>query len=59
VASLESQRRRVPDCEIIFLSRVLEVALDDLFPKNILLAKVGPQFQAGEKLAVFPTRAEK
>jgi hypothetical protein len=37
----------------------LEVALDDLFPKNILLAKVGPQFQAGEKLAVFPTRAEK
>jgi len=59
VASLESQRRRVPDCELLFLARVLEVPLDDLFPKNVPLGKVGPQFQAGEKLAVFPTRAEK
>ncbi|MGP8199416.1 MAG: helix-turn-helix domain-containing protein [Limisphaerales bacterium] len=58
VASLESQRRRVPDCELLFMARVLEVSLDDLFPKNLPLGKVGPQFQAGEKLAVFPTRGE-
>jgi transcriptional regulator with XRE-family HTH domain len=59
VASLESQRRRVPDCEFLFMARILGISLDDLFPKNISLNKVGPQFQAGEKLAVFPTRAEK
>ena len=59
VASLESQRRRVPDCEILFMARVLEITLDDLFPRSISLARLGPQFQAGEKLAVFPTRAEK
>jgi hypothetical protein len=41
------------------MARILGISLDDLFPKNISLNKVGPQFQAGEKLAVFPTRAEK
>jgi transcriptional regulator with XRE-family HTH domain len=59
VASLESQRRRVPDCELLFLTRVLEITLDDLFPKGISLGKLGPQFQAGAKLALFPTRFEK
>lgn len=59
VASLELQRRRVPDCEMLFLARVLSVKTDDLFPRNVTLSKVGPQFQAGERLAVFPTRAEK
>jgi transcriptional regulator with XRE-family HTH domain len=58
LANLESQRRRVPDCELLFLARALEVRLDDLFPKNISLTKVGPQFQSGAKIAVFPTRAE-
>ncbi len=51
-------RRRVPDREMLFLSRVLGVKLEDLFPRNVTLSKVGPQFQSGERLAVFPTRAE-
>lgn len=59
LASLELQRRRVPDCEMLFLARILGVKLEDLFPRNIALAKIGPQFQSGGKLALFPTRAEK
>jgi hypothetical protein len=30
-----------------------------LFPKGIALKEVGPKFQSGDRLAVFPTRAEK
>jgi len=59
LANLELQRRRVPDCEMLFLARVLGVKLEDLFPRNIPLSKLGPQFQSGEKLAIFPTRSEK
>lgn len=59
VASLELQRRRVPDCELLFLARVLGVATDELFPRSVSLTKIGPQFQTGERLAIFPTRAEK
>ena len=59
LASLESQRRRVPDCEILYLARVLGIRLDDLFPKNLPLNKTGSQFQSAGKLAIFPTRAEK
>jgi transcriptional regulator with XRE-family HTH domain len=44
LANLESQRR---------------VRLEDLFPKNIPLGKIGPEFQSGQKLAIFPTRVEK
>jgi transcriptional regulator with XRE-family HTH domain len=59
LASLESQRRRVPDCEMLYLARVLGVRLDDLFPKKLPMNKLGAQFQAGQKLAIFPTRADK
>jgi transcriptional regulator with XRE-family HTH domain len=59
LASLESQRRRVPDCEMLYFARVLGIRLDDLFPKNLPLNKIGAQFQSGGKLALFPTRAEK
>jgi transcriptional regulator with XRE-family HTH domain len=59
LASLESQRRRVPDCEMLYLARVLGVRLEDLFPKNLPLNKIGSQFQSAGKLAIFPTRAEK
>jgi transcriptional regulator with XRE-family HTH domain len=59
LASLESQRRRVPDCELLFLAKALGVGIEDLFPRNLPLSRVGPQFQAGERLAVFPTRSEK
>jgi transcriptional regulator with XRE-family HTH domain len=59
VASLESQRRRASDLELLFLARVLGISLEDLFPKGVTLSKAGPQFQSGERLAVFPTRGEK
>jgi transcriptional regulator with XRE-family HTH domain len=59
LASLESLRRRVPDCEMLYLARVLGVRLEDLFPKSLPLNKVGAQFQAGGKFVVSPTRAEK
>lgn len=59
LASLELQRRRVPDCEMLFLARVLGVKLEDLFSRNLPLGKIGPQFQSGERLALFPTRTEK
>jgi transcriptional regulator with XRE-family HTH domain len=59
LASLELQRRRVPDCEMLYLARVLGVSLEDLFPKTLPMSKIGSQFQSGQKLAIFPTRAEK
>ncbi len=58
LANLELQRRRVPDCEMVFLSKALGVKLDDLIPKNLSLKKIGPQFQTGQRLAIFPTRGE-
>ncbi|MGO9585458.1 MAG: helix-turn-helix domain-containing protein [Limisphaerales bacterium] len=59
LASLESLRRRVPDCELLYLARVLGVRLEELFPRSLVLNKVGAQFQAGGKFLVSPTRAEK
>jgi len=59
LASLELQRRRVPDCELLFLARALNVGVADLFPRNARLSKIGPQFQSGGKLALFPTRGIK
>jgi transcriptional regulator with XRE-family HTH domain len=56
---LEAQLRRVPDCELMFLAKVLGVSVSDLFPKNLPLKQLGPKFQSGKRLAVFPTRAEK
>ncbi len=59
VGKLEAQLRRVPDCELMFLARVLEVSISDLFPTAAPLKQVGPQFQAGHRLAVFPGRGER
>jgi hypothetical protein len=56
---LELQRRRVPDCEMLFLSRALGISLAQLFPKSIIFHKIGPQFQAGQTIALFPTRGDK
>ena len=58
LGKLEAQLRRVPDCELMFLAKVLGVSISELFPKNKLLKQLGPQFQSGRRLAVFPTRAE-
>ena len=56
LASLELQRRRVADCELLFLARVLGITVAELFPRNLILSRIGPQFQAGGRLAIFPTR---
>jgi transcriptional regulator with XRE-family HTH domain len=59
LASLELQRRRVSDCELLFFIKVLGVRFEDLFPRNPVLSKIGPQFQSDHRTAIFPTRAEK
>ena len=42
VAKLESQFRRVPDCELLFLAKVLGVEVMDLFPAKLDLIKLDP-----------------
>jgi transcriptional regulator with XRE-family HTH domain len=59
LGKLEAQLRRVPDCELMFLAKVLGVSVVDLFPSSAKLKQLGPQFQSGNRLAVFPTRAER
>ena len=59
LGKLEAQLRRVPDCELMFLAKVLGVSIVDFFPKNMPLRQLGPRFQSGSRLAVFPTRTEK
>ena len=59
VGKLEAQLRRVPDCELIFLARVLGVSISDLFPNAGHLKQLGAQFQAGRRLAIFPSRGER
>jgi len=59
VGKLEAQLRRVPDCELLFLAKVLGVPAGELLPKKVLLKQLGPQFQSGKRLALFPTRGEK
>jgi transcriptional regulator with XRE-family HTH domain len=58
VGKLEAQLRRVPDCELLFLAKVLGVSAGDLLPKRFTFKHLGPQFQSGKRLAVFPTRGE-
>jgi transcriptional regulator with XRE-family HTH domain len=45
LAKLESQLRRVHDCELLFLAKVLEVAVNELFPTNLNLKKIGPELR--------------
>jgi transcriptional regulator with XRE-family HTH domain len=59
VASLELQRRRVPDCELLFLGKVLGVSTDSLFPRYGALRLTGAKFQSGQRLAIFPLRGER
>ena len=59
LGKLEAQLRRVPDCELMFLARVLSVNINDLFPKTPSLRQLGPAFQTGKRLAVFPARGDR
>ena len=59
LARLELQARRVPDCELVFMAKALGVSLQELFPKNIKFRQLGPQFQSGERLSLFPMRGDK
>lgn len=59
VGKVEAQLRRVPDCELMFLARVLGVSVSDLFPKAAALKHLGRQFKARRRLAVFPTRGKR
>ena len=58
LGKLEAQLRRVPDCELMFLAKVLSVNISDLFPKTPSLRQLGPAFQTGKRLAVFPARGD-
>jgi len=45
LAKLEAQFRRVPDCELLFLAKTLEVEVTDLFPAKIDLKKLDPSLR--------------
>src|ERR1700685_2211642 len=42
VAKLEAQSRRAPDCELLFLAKVLGVEVIELFPAKVDLKKLDP-----------------
>jgi hypothetical protein len=49
VTTLENQQRRVPDLELLVISRVLGVKMDDLFPRNLRgtrLKELWPSYRA-------------
>jgi DNA-binding XRE family transcriptional regulator len=58
LAKLELGLRRVSDCELFFLARVLRLDLRDLFPKQMPLKEVGPAFQTGRRASIFPARGD-
>jgi transcriptional regulator with XRE-family HTH domain len=45
LAKLEARLRRVPDCELLFLAKVLNVKVPDLFPPNLNLKKLDPSLR--------------
>lgn len=45
LAKLESQFRRAPDCELLFLAKVLGVELVDLFPNELDLRTLDPSLR--------------
>jgi transcriptional regulator with XRE-family HTH domain len=45
LAKLESQFRRVPDCELLFLAKVLSVEVMTLFPSKLDLKKLDPSLR--------------
>ncbi len=59
LAKLELGLRRVSDCELFFVAKVLRIDLRDLFPRQMPLKQIGPAFQSGKRNALYPTRGEK
>ena len=59
LGKLEAKLRRVPDCELMFLAKVLGVSISNLFPKQSSLQQLGAQFQSGNRLAIFPARGDR
>ena len=59
LAKLELGLRRVSDCELFFLMRVLRIDLRDLFPRQMRLVEIGPAFQSGRRNSLYPARGEK
>jgi hypothetical protein len=55
---MELGLRRVSDCELYFLARVLRLDLRDLFPKQMPLKEIGPVFQTGRRASIFPSRGD-
>lgn len=45
LAKLENQLRRVPDGELLVLAKIMGVSLDALFPAQVNLRQLGPQFR--------------
>ena len=45
LAKLEARLRRVPDCELLFVAKVLGVEVIDLFPANVDLKKLDPSLR--------------
>jgi transcriptional regulator with XRE-family HTH domain len=45
VAKLEAQFRRAPDCELLFLAKVLGVKITELFPANVDLKELDPSLR--------------
>jgi transcriptional regulator with XRE-family HTH domain len=45
VAKLEAQFRRAPDCELLFLAKVLGIAVMELFPAKLDLKKLDPSLR--------------
>jgi transcriptional regulator with XRE-family HTH domain len=45
LAKLETQQRRVPDGELFILAKVLGTRTDELFPANVNIKKLGPDFR--------------
>jgi transcriptional regulator with XRE-family HTH domain len=45
LAKLEAQFRRVPDCELLFLAKVLDAEVIDLFPAKLDLRKLDPSLR--------------
>ena len=45
LAKLEAELRWVSDVELLFLAKVLRVAVTDLYPARIQLREIGPRFR--------------